>query len=274
MDPQCFDRLTQAFGTRLSRRTALTASAGFGGLALAGTTVALATAQEATPVASPVADGEKTVFLFVQSFDGGSLMPKPGEEGTFVLSLNGEHGHTIAFSDRPERIVASVPTQSFLDGLGFTPDNPPNAALVIEPAPGETDIIVLELLNPQYDEATQTLTYEVRILEAFAAESGLSFQEEPRLPDPAGEAFGPAELFIDDCADLKYCRLSREEDPVGPIPGYPNGIGTCFGWDGSGCQPSNPNCNGPSTTTLEGLCDQQYGDACFAQGFDGCIVTP
>jgi hypothetical protein len=60
-------------------------------------------------------------MLFVQTFASGSLLPKEGEEGTFILTLNGGYGRTIGFSDRPERIVGSVPTQQFLDGLGFTP---------------------------------------------------------------------------------------------------------------------------------------------------------
>ena len=39
---------------------------------------------------------------------------------------------TIYFSDRPERIFGDLPTQEFLDTLGFTPDFPPNAALITQ----------------------------------------------------------------------------------------------------------------------------------------------
>jgi hypothetical protein len=258
MDPQRFDRFAKAFGTRLSRRSAISASVGLGSLALAGTPMVSAKAQDATPAASPVAEVEKSVYLFVQSFDGGSLMPKPGEEGVFVLSLQGDHGRTIGFSDRPERIVGSVPTQAFLDGLGFSPVDPPNAALVFAPSAGETDVIVLELLNPQYDAATQSLTYDVRILDAFDG-SGLSFEEEPRQPDPAGEEFGPAELFIDDCPNLNECYNALSQ-PVGPIPGGP--YGTCWSWGGSGCQPDNSPCNGPSAGSLNQMCNNQNPDEC------------
>jgi hypothetical protein len=211
-------------------------------------------------VASLVAAGEKDVFLFVQSFESGSLAPKPGDDGVFVLTLQGEHGRTIGFSDRPERIVGSVPTQAFLDGLGFSPFEPPNAALVLEPSAGETDVIVLELLNPQYDAASQTLIYDVRILDAFAGGQVMTFQEEPRQPDPAGEVFGAADLFIDDCLDLHYC-YSRN-GRVGPIPGYPNGIGTCWSWNNGRCLPNNPNCNGPSCDRLNESCNLKYPDAC------------
>lgn len=264
MHPQRFDRMTRAFGTRLSRRSAIAASVGLGSLALASGPLASANAHDATPAASPVAQGEKTTFLFLQVFESGSLMPKPGEEGVYVLSLQGDHGRTIGFSDRPERIVTSGPTQVFLDGLGFTPANPPNAALVFEPSAGETDVIVLELLNPQYDAAAQTLTYDVRMLDAFDG-SGLSFQEDPRQPDPAGEEFGPAELFIDDCPNLVNCYNALLQS-LFEIPGGP--YGTCWSWGGSGCQPDNSPCNGPSQAALNQLCNStnptECDDACFA----------
>jgi len=262
MQSQDFDRLATSVASRFSRRAALCTSAGIAGLALAAPT-GLAATQDATPAASPVPAGEKTTFLFVQSFAGGSIMPKPGQAGTYVLSLEGDHGRTIGFSDRPERIVATGPTQAFLDGFIFSPVDPPNAALVFAPSVGETDIIVLELLNPQYDDATSTVTYDVHVLDTFD-DSELSFQEEPRPPDPAGETFGPAELFIDDCPNLNAC-YNPLGQVMGPIPGYPNGIGTCWGSWGP-CQPDHPNCNGPSQDALNQLCNQ-YGDcgnACFA----------
>src|SRR6188472_4507144 len=104
MDPQRFDRFTKTLGTHLSRRAALHAGVGLGGLAL---TYPEVTAQEATPDTAATTMAGKIASLFVQSFDSGSLAPKPGEAGTFVLALQGEHGRTIAFSDRPERVVAS-----------------------------------------------------------------------------------------------------------------------------------------------------------------------
>jgi hypothetical protein len=265
MDPQRFDRITRAFGTRFSRRSAMSTSVGLGSLALTSSPIVSANAQDATPAASPVVEGEKTTFLFLQTFDGGSLMPKPGEEGIYVLSLQGDRGRTIGFSDRPERIVTSGPTQGFLDGLGFSPVDPPNAALVFEPSAGETDVIVLELLNPQYDAAAQTLTYDVRILDTFAEQGGLSFQEEPRQPDPAGEEFGPAELYIDDCPNLSTCYNALLQ-PLFSITGGP--YGTCWSWGGSGCQPDNSPCNGPSQAALNQICNStnptDCDNACFA----------
>jgi hypothetical protein len=257
MRSQRFDYLTNTLGTRLSRRSALVAGAG---LTLASSQQRFATAQDATPAASPLAEGgEKPEMLFVQTFERGSLAPKDGEEGIFVLTLHGANGRTIGFSDRPERIVGSVPTQTFLDGLGFSPVDPPNAALVFEPSPGETDIVVLELLDPQYDEDAGTLTYEVRILDTFAG-TGLTFQEEPRAPNPAGEEFTDASLFIDDCSDLGGCYPLGSLNAVGPIPGGP--YGQCWSWGGSGCQPDNSPCNNPDVAHLEQMCDDAYPDDC------------
>jgi hypothetical protein len=214
--------------------------------------------------ATPAAHGEKTTFLFLQTFDGGTIMPKPGAEGTYLLSLQGDRGRTIGFSDRPERIVATGPTQAFLDGFIFSPVDPPNAALVFEPSAGETDVIVLELLNPHYDAATQSLTYDVTILDSFAEQSGVSFPEEPRQPNPAGEEFGPAELYIDDCPNLSQCYNALLQ-PLFSIPGGP--YGTCWGSWGP-CLPDHPNCNGPSQAALNQMCNStnptDCDNSCFA----------
>jgi hypothetical protein len=94
--------------------------------------------------------------LFVQSFQGGKVEPKAGEDGTYTLTLKRGLGQTSFFTDRPDRIVGATPTVDFLKGFGFSPSNPPNAALVLEAAPGDTDIAVLELTNPTYHEATRT----------------------------------------------------------------------------------------------------------------------
>jgi hypothetical protein len=258
MQPSTFDRMTQLFASRRTRRDALRAAgAGLGGLTLA----APAAAQDATPVANP----EKTVFLFLQSFDSGALTPKPGEEGVYVLDLQGEHGRTIAFSDRPERIVASVPTGGFLEGLGFTPSNPPNAALVFESEPGVTDVIVIELFDPRYDASGKMLTYDIRILDEFVGDQAMGFKEVTRHPNPEGEEFAMAHLFIDDCLDLVSCHFGAE-NRIGPLPG--GAVGTCWSWDNWLCKPDNPNCNGPSIEYYNDLCNQTYTDC-----YDGCSAT-
>src|SRR5262245_48678681 len=81
-------------------------------------------AQDATPAAW---DGEKVPYLFVQSFEGGSIAPKAGEAGTYTVTLDHGLGQTLYFGDRPSRGVGAVPTPQFLEALGFPDDNPPNA---------------------------------------------------------------------------------------------------------------------------------------------------
>ncbi len=103
--------------------------------------------QAATPAASTW-DGEKIPYLFVQSFEGGTIAPKEGEDGTYTVTLEHGLGQTLYFADRPSRDVGAVPTERFLRGLGFPDDNPPNAAIVVDDGNGGTDIAVVELRNP------------------------------------------------------------------------------------------------------------------------------
>jgi hypothetical protein len=70
-------------------------------------------------------------YMFVQSAHSGSFVPVEGEKNVYTLALEGVSPLTIAFSDRPERVVGQAPLQKFLEGLGFSPENPPNAAIEI-----------------------------------------------------------------------------------------------------------------------------------------------
>jgi len=200
--------------------------------------------------------------LFVQTFDGGSLQPTDGDATTFVLTLQGDSGHTVAFSDRPERVVSAVSTQVFLDALGFSPRNPPNAALVIEPTPGQTDIVVLELFDPVLDAAQRTLTYTIRPLADYNTQMGLTFEQTPRVPNPAGETFGGAQLFIDDCPPLYWCSVFGITD-CGDLPG--GEVPQC--WADAICAPQNCT-NGQDFGYYNGICETYYHTCCDG----GCIV--
>ena len=68
-------------------------------------TFATVAAQDATPEAM---NDENTSYLFLQSFQSGSIVAKDGEADTFTLTLEQGLGQTIYFSDRPERIVGAV----------------------------------------------------------------------------------------------------------------------------------------------------------------------
>ena len=192
-----FDALARACSARLPRRralrqgaAALVAGAGFG------TAGRRAAAQEAAPVASPAAGEGAGSDLFVQTFLAGTLAPKPGEAGVYVLTLEGATGQTVWFSDRPARRVGLVPTAALLGQLGFTPADPPNAALVAQAAGGE-EVVVVELLDPRFDAAAGTLAYDVRLLADYAG-GGLA-DLAPRQDGDPPPAFGAAHLFIDGC---------------------------------------------------------------------------
>jgi hypothetical protein len=141
---------------------------------------------------------KNATFMFVQNAQSGSLIPVEGEENLYKLTLMSVSPQTIAFSDRPERIVVQVPMQRFLDGLRFSRENPPNAALEILDADEDEDVAVVELFDPIYDNESQTLQYNVSFLEK-PDHSYAKFNE--RADKTLPETFGAASLFIDDCPD-------------------------------------------------------------------------
>lgn len=259
MDADRFDRVSKLFAKpRLSRRAALAAgAAGLGSVALR----PLTGAQEATPVPSVPTEEEGPAFLFVQLAERGSWAPKPDEPGVYLLSLVGPGTQTLYFSDRPDRIVGAVPTDRFLAALGFTPLEPPNAAIVVETPEGERDVLVVELFNPVYTQEFDadggtTLTYEARILEEYEGE-GLDVWDTEQADAELAEGFGNVSLFIDDCPDLTSCKAILPGGgalTIGPIPGGP--YGRCWSWPDFNCNP----CSGQSVDYYNNLCNQTYPD--------------
>jgi hypothetical protein len=266
-----FDTVSRLFaGRRLSRRQALTqggAGLAAGALAAGGLTAA---AQDATPPAAPASDhGPRT--LFVQSFEQGGIAPKAGAEGTYTLTLAHGLGQTIYFSDRPERVVGATPTPDFLKALGFPPDNPPNAALVLAAGPGDEDIAVLELFNPRYDEATHTATYDVTLLEEWDRTLAMGFAERPTDLAQLHPSFGAAHLFIDDCPDSDMnCVQMANGDVPGTIPNADHD-GYCYSWNQGACLPCRPWYDGYSDASnyWSGQCNQR-----FAACENGCSAFP
>ena len=247
-----FDDFTKSFAAGFSRRTALRATGR--GLA-AGLAASRVTAQDATPAAP---SGEGTAgpsFLFVQTATAGTFVanpdagtpaadgtPTPGGGGAYLLTLEGHHGGTVYFSDRPERVFGVAPTQPFLDGLGLTPANPPNAALVTRAEDGTEDVVVLELLNPAYDEAAGTLTYGATILAEYQGD-GLAHAAAQQQDDALPATFGQSSLFIDACTPRTECGGSVfagrtfHWKTVGPLPVGP--ITTCWHLGDFVCHPCN-----------------------------------
>lgn len=272
-----FDSLTRSLSTRLSRRSALQASGLAAVTGLTAVSGLKAMAQDATPTTDEVLTDD--TFLFVQTATGGTFAPNPGAgtptaaDGSpalgggadHLLTLEGHTGSTVYFSDRPERVFGAAPTDRFLAGLGFAPDNPPNAALVTKDERGDEDILVVELVDPGYDAGSGTITYGVNVLSEYEGE-GLAHvaarQQDAALP----ERFGEASLFIDECPTIESCYHGG--DNVGPVPGGP--IGTCWSWSDVSCQP----CDGNSTDYYGHLCDQTYPVCAepFGRNASGCNV--
>lgn len=264
MESRRFDQLITSLSTRLDRRNALSGAAGLTALGLAQSTRGVR-AQDATPAIGEAAEESKLAFLFVQLFDQGTWYPKPDEAEVYQLTLTGAAAQTLFFSDRPARIVGTVATAQFLDGLGFTPFNPPNAALVVRTPEGERDVLVIELFNPIYTEdfaiaGGVQVSYEARVLEAYHGDGLAAWateQEDAELP----ETFSDISLFIDDCPDLTGCyERGIGGARVGDFPGGRT-YGQCWGLIG-GCQPDHPNCNGPTLEDLRAQCNQTYAEAC------------
>jgi hypothetical protein len=263
LDPTRFDRLTRGLAKQTTRRTALGATLAGLGLGL----TSKVSAQEATP--APGAEGEIPVFMFVQTFASGrgELNPgagtptvhgptPPGGAASFLLTLEGHTGQTIYFSDRPDRIVGASPTVDFLDGIGFSPINPPNAALVAEFERGR-GVVVLELIEPVYTPEMSTLVYGAEVLEGYEGENlapVLADQVAARLP----ARIGPATLFIDDCPAFTSCYHDDDQNDyaireyVGPIPGGPYPL--CYYPEGVSCRP----CGDYDVSSLSQLCRDYY----------------
>jgi hypothetical protein len=238
MDANRFDLIAKLFATRrLSRRQALAQGGiGMAAGALAATRLAPDAAAQNDAGATPVADGEQgPTMLFIQAFQAGGVTPVDGVADRYTLTLESGLGYTVYFSDRPERIVGAHPTPRFLEGLGFPDDNPPNAALVVETDSGQTEVAVVELFNPGYDEATHTATYEVVVLGEWERAADMSFVESDADLAELLPEFGAAHLFIDDCITGRvWC--SRDGIDVGTV--YESGH--CYAWQSATCLPCRP----------------------------------
>jgi hypothetical protein len=219
MDTRRFDRIAQLFANRRSRPR-LPATSRSGSPIVSLETVTPST-QETNAAEHPTPSVEKTTpisaekqtFLFLQSFQAGSITPSE-EDGVYTLTLEHGLGQTIYFGDRPSREVGAVPTPAFLDGFDFQPENPPNAALVIDAGDGETDVAVFTLANPVVDEAGPTITYDATLLADYENSATLGVTNQPTDPMTIPASFGHAHLFIDDCPDKDiFCRAGVKGQP-------------------------------------------------------------
>ena len=151
-------------------------------------------------IAIPVfAEPERTVFMFVQTGNSGSFVPKADKPGEYVLSLTGVSPLTIYFSDRPLRLAGRIGTDEMVKGSMFDGANPPNAAVELQYGTDEADVIIGELRNPVYDAVKRTIRYDVKVLSDVT--EGLAFYS-ARRDDKLPREFKEVAIFIDSCPDV------------------------------------------------------------------------
>jgi hypothetical protein len=126
-------------------------------------------------------------FLFIQGAQSGSVSEVNATTST--LELSDVSDKITMFSDRPDRIVASIDTTDFIGNWSTGPNSfavdPPNVALVVDDEVEQRrDLAVIELFNPEYDSEANTLKYDI------TAENATSID----LPDE----FGLTTMIIDE----------------------------------------------------------------------------
>ncbi len=283
VDSSTFERVTRAVGG--SRRSVVRAGAAglaASALGLRGThgRSPSAAAQDATAAATPGATTEDASFLFVQTASSGTFTANPnagatpaaagtpaagpGGNAQYLLTLSGHPGETVFFSDRPERVFGEAPTETFLSNLGFGSGNPPNAAISTETADGPDDVLVVELISPEYDQTSGTLTYGVNIQSDYAGQ-GLAHLKRQQVDDQLAETLGRTSLFIDDCPDtIVYCATPAEVLACA-AGGVVQNVGTCWQWLSFSCvvcQSDYPYCadNYPSWCSDNGCIQLSVSD--------------
>ena len=157
-----------------------------------------------------VTENQKETFIFIQEGSSGSYVND--SSGNYTLTMNNVVPYTMFFADRPARDVGFAPMDKFLKGFDFGASNPPNAAIILPDENETSDMVVVELTNPQYNNTTQTLTYTPKQLKEYSFKSGW-LQDHASEVDPAiPERFGSVILVIDDCP----CRSSNSLFQCGP----------------------------------------------------------
>jgi hypothetical protein len=255
-----------------SRRAVLT-----GASALAIATAALrmraVLAEDGTPVATPT---EAPSWLFTQTFREGDW-ETTATEGAFALHLRGGLASTVGFTDRPNRDVMLLTTNEFIPMLWDSPDNPPNAAIIVEDA-GTQYTFLLVLTDPVYDKDADQITYTARVLESYTGD-GLGATVERVADGTLPQTFGAGALFIDSligCKDnVKACRRLVQDDNrcrSNPLPesGHLSGTEQMT----NTCHEFGEGCNLPCDRGYwDGWCNANFPDWCYALHQNGCLFA-
>jgi hypothetical protein len=168
----------------------LAALAGIVGAIASITIVVPARAQEAQPGPVPVS------YLSVLDAGRGTFDASTGK-----LTLRGVAPRAVWFSDRPARATGTSAIPELI-GRFFEGNDPapPNAALVFQGHPAESDVSIVELSDPKYDPRKRQLAFTANILEdpttGLRTDSALA--DFVRKHDgKITKSFGPTTVFID-----------------------------------------------------------------------------
>ena len=229
-------------------------------------------AQKSTEKGTTELQAEKNCpeMMFVQNARSGSLTELKDEKGAFILKLEGVSNETVAFSDRPDRIVMQVATEKLIKSSLFKDKIAPNAAIEILGADDNADVMVVTLQNPAYDAKTGTLQYLVRPLtDPKHGRAIYNKRHDQSLPT----SFGPTVLFIDNlqkgCLDGQY-RCCESQYSWAKCAGIITGIPCCWKWSDFQCELCK---SGPD---INARCAQQYPGFPIAQDDGGrsCMGIP
>lgn len=292
MDEFRMDTFAKFFANRrLSRRQTLaaTASSVAAGVLVANAVLAQ---EESTPdleefLVTYEPDHSGPMYLYVQTFHTGTIVPKKGEDGTYTITLEQGSGQTIYFADRPSRNVGVFRNRAFLSKLGFFPDDRPNAALILDTGHGEMDIAVVELSHPVITDDERGISYDVAVLADWQDE--FDFGDQQASADLASLApeFDAAYLFIDDCPSGQVqCYYDTDSGHLREKVGSPYSNdqigGMCFTWNAFPprcipCVPGYHDENKTYDTTIDywdSRCNTDHADECItAVGRRLCVAA-
>jgi hypothetical protein len=157
-------------------------------------------------------ENETTSYIFLQEGTNGSFV-KDGS-GNYTLTITGVIPYTVYFSDRPARDAGFAQMKQFINEFNFDPRDPPNAAVMLREGEEEdSDMIVVELTMPLYDETKGTLIYTASILTDYEFKSEWTKDLLSRADNSIPETFGAVFLVIDDYPYYPYTRMG----PIGPL---------------------------------------------------------
>jgi hypothetical protein len=160
-----------------------------------------------------VTENQTETHIFIQEASSGSFVND--STGNYTLTMTDVVPYTVFFADRPSRNVGFAPMDKFLKGFDFGASNPPNAAIILSDENETSDMVVVELTKPQYNNTTGTLTYTVSLLNDYSFESAWFQDQMSKVDVSIPERFGRVILVLDDCPctgqSYPYCSTGCQD---------------------------------------------------------------